>query len=292
MPWIQVIFCSSPADAEQLSDVLSEAGASAVTFEDSADQPIYEPALGETPLWSETRIIGLFDAAVDCQALLEDIATQLSPGKLPDYRIEAVEDKDWEREWMDNFHPMCFGERLWIVPSWRQAPDPEALNILLDPGLAFGTGTHPTTALCLEWLDTVGDLTDKTVIDYGCGSGILAIAAGLLGAKRIIAVDNDPQALEATQSNAERNEVTIETYLPQDCPTTECDLLLANILAGPLHALAPLFAELTTPSADLVLSGILDIQAEQLKHHYEQWFTMQAATFKQEWTRLTGKRHA
>lgn len=292
MAWIQMIFSCSPAVAERLSDVLSEAGASAVTFEDSADQPIYEPALGETPLWSHTRVIGLFDAAVDCQSLLEGIATQLSPDTLPDYRIEAVEDKDWEREWMDNFHPMCFGERLWIVPSWYQAPDPQALNILLDPGLAFGTGTHATTALCLEWLDSVGDLCGKTVIDYGCGSGILAIAAGLLGAKRILAVDNDPQALQATQSNAARNGVIVETYLAQDCPSIECDLLLANILAGPLHTLAPLFAKLTAPAADLVLSGILDIQAVQLKQHYQQWFTMHAATFKQEWTRLTGTRHA
>ena len=156
MAWIQLIFTSSPQQAEALSDALSAVGAAAVTFQDNADQPIYEPAIGETPLWSATSVIALFDAETDCDAVRETLTAQL--GDLPSCRIEAVEDKDWEREWMDNFHPICFGEKLWIVPSWHQPPQPEAVNILLDPGLAFGTGTHPTTALCLQWLDQA-DLT-------------------------------------------------------------------------------------------------------------------------------------
>lgn len=288
MAWIQLIFTSSPQQAEALSDALSECGAAAVTFQDNADQPIYEPAIGETPLWSATSVIALFDAETDTEALLTALRSQI--GELPEHRFEAVEDKDWEREWMENFKPICFGEKLWIVPSWHQPPQPEAVNILLDPGLAFGTGTHPTTALCLQWLDKA-DLTGKTVIDYGCGSGILAIAAALLGANKVIGVDTDPQALEATQANAQRNGVIIETYLPQHCPTVECDLLLANILAGPLMELMPRFVELTRPDTQLVLSGILDVQADTVSQHYQAEFEMDNAVVLEEWVRLSGVRH-
>lgn len=288
MAWIQLIFTSSPQQAESLSDALSECGAAAVTFQDNADQPIYEPAIGETPLWSATSVIALFDAETNTEALLTALHFQI--GELPDHRIEAVEDKDWEREWMENFKPICFGEKLWIVPSWHEPPQPDAVNILLDPGLAFGTGTHPTTALCLQWLDKA-DLTGKTVIDYGCGSGILAIAAALLGANKVIGVDTDPQALEATQANAQRNGVIIETYLPQHCPTVECDLMLANILAGPLMELMPRFVELTRPDTQLVLSGILDVQADTVSQHYQAEFEMDKAVVLEEWVRLSGVRH-
>ena len=288
MAWIQLIFTSSPKQAESLSDALSECGAAAVTFQDNADQPIYEPAIGETPLWSATSVIALFDAETDTESLLTALRSQI--GELPDHRIEAVEDKDWEREWMENFKPICFGEKLWIVPSWHEPPQPNTVNILLDPGLTFGTGTHPTTALCLQWLDKA-DLTGKTVIDYGCGSGILAIAAALLGANKVIGVDTDPQALEATQANAQRNGVIIETYLPQRCPTVECDLLLANILAGPLMELMPRFVELTRPDTQLVLSGILDVQADTVSQHYQTEFKMDNAVVLEEWVRLSGVRH-
>ncbi|MCL4141317.1 UNVERIFIED_CONTAM: hypothetical protein GTU68_021013 [Idotea baltica] len=191
---------------------------------------------------------------------------------------------------MANFHPMCFGEQLWICPSWHQPPEPNAINILLDPGLAFGTGTHPTTALCLNWLDQA-QVKDKVVIDYGCGSGILAIAAALLGAKKVIAVDIDPQALEATQANAKRNGVDIATYLPTDCPTVTADLVIANILAGPLQSLAPTLVQLSKLNADIVLSGILDSQALDVSNVYQAWFNMQAPTQKGEWVRLNGQRH-
>jgi ribosomal protein L11 methyltransferase len=289
MAWVQFIFNSSPDMADTLSDALSEAGAAAVTFQDNADQPIYEPPVGETPLWSATQVIALFDATTseaDMRASVEPFLAS----ELPPFKMEAVEDKDWERAWMDDFQPMCFGDKLWIVPSWHEPPQPDAVNILLDPGLAFGTGTHPTTALCLQWLDKA-DLTGKTVIDYGCGSGILAIAAALLGANKVIGVDTDPQALEATQANAQRNGVIIETYLPQHCPTVECDLLLANILAGPLMELMPRFIELTRPDTQLVLSGILDVQADAVSQHYQSEFEMNKAVVLEEWVRLSGVRH-
>ncbi len=292
MAWIQFIFDSTPDFAEQLSDVLSECGSAAVTFEDNADQPLFEPPIGTTPLWAATRVIALFEADIDTDVIVDMVSQMLSPVKLPKYKIEAVEDKDWEREWMDNFHPLCFGDKLWIVPSWHQPPQPEALNILLDPGLAFGTGTHPTTALCLNWLDKA-DVKDKYVIDYGCGSGILAIAAALLGAKKVIGIDIDPQALEATQENAKRNGVTIETYLPENMPElAPCDLLLANILAGPLQSFAEYFSIITKPNAGLVLSGILAEQADDVISSYAPWFDMAEPAQKEEWIRLTGQRHA
>ncbi|MEC9313442.1 MAG: 50S ribosomal protein L11 methyltransferase [Pseudomonadota bacterium] len=289
MAWVQFICHTSPDKAETLSEALSECGAAAVTFEDDADQPIYEPDLGETPLWADTRLTALFDAENSEQSVLDMLAAMLP--EVPRFRVEAVEDKDWEREWMANFQPIQFGDKLWIVPSWHKAPDEQAVNILLDPGLAFGTGTHATTALCLNWLDQA-DLKGKYVIDYGCGSGILAIAAALLGAERVIGVDTDPQALEATRENARRNGVEVEAYLPGNCPDEPCDLLLANILAGPLQNLAPRFANLCKPNTQLVLSGILQSQADEVAESYAPWFTMQPAVSREDWVRLTGERHA
>jgi ribosomal protein L11 methyltransferase len=289
MAWVQFICHTSPEKAETLSEALSECGAAAVTFEDDADQPIYEPDLGETPLWADTRLTALFDAENSEQSVLDMLAAMLP--EVPRFRVEAVEDKDWEREWMANFQPIQFGDKLWIVPSWHKAPDEQAVNILLDPGLAFGTGTHATTALCLNWLDQA-DLKGKYVIDYGCGSGILAIAAALLGAERVIGVDTDPQALEATRENARRNGVEVEAYLPGNCPDEPCDLLLANILAGPLQNLAPRFANLCKPNTQLVLSGILQSQADEVAESYAPWFTMQPAVSREDWVRLTGERHA
>ena len=289
MAWIQFIFDSTPDKADHLSDLLSECGSSAVTFQDNEDQPIYEPEIGTTPLWAATNVIALFDAETNTDLIIQMLAGMLAPDTVPNYRIEAVEDKDWVREWMDNFHPMQFGERLWICPSWHTPPNENAVNIMLDPGLAFGTGTHPTTALCLNWLDQA-DVKDKVVIDYGCGSGILAIAAALLGAKKVIGVDTDPQALEATQANAERNGVTIDTYLPDDCPDITSDLLLANILAGPLQSLSERLAGLTKAGASIVLSGVLDTQAADVSQSYQPWFDMEDAVLKEEWTRIVGQK--
>lgn len=289
MAWVQLIFTSEARHAEPLSEALSEAGAAAVTFEDQADEPIFEPALGETPLWDSTRVIALFDADSDFQQVESQLQQAL--GALPAYKLEAVEDKDWERAWMDSFEPMAFGKRLWIVPSWHQPPAPDAVNILLDPGLAFGTGTHPTTALCLNWLDR-SEIAGQTVIDYGCGSGILAIAAALLGAERVIGVDNDPQALQATRDNAARNGVEIDTYLPADCPDVTADLVLANILAGPLCELSPTLGSLLKPQGTVILSGILQTQAEKVSQHYQSAFVMQPPIIRDEWVRLEGVYHA
>jgi len=291
MPWLQLTFETTPDDAEQFSDLLSEAGASAVTFLDSANQPLYEPPVGETPLWSRTRIIGLFDTTTDMDSVLTQISNAITPGRLPDHRISPLEDKDWEREWMDSFKPMAFGKRLWIVPSWTPAPQPEAINILLDPGLAFGTGTHPTTALCLQWLDEHGANHDE-VIDYGCGSGILAVAAVKLGARHVWAVDNDPQALIATHDNAQKNDVAknIDVVLPDALPGIQTPLLLANILAQPLMDFAERFAAHVTPGGHIVLSGILVEQAEQVAARYAPWFSMEPAVYKDEWVRLSGQR--
>jgi ribosomal protein L11 methyltransferase len=246
MPWIQLKINTTGNDAETLSDALIESGAVSVTFLDTHDNPVFEPLPGETLLWGDTDAIGLYDAETNMEDVVAMLENEPLLGKGFVHKIEQLEDKDWEREWMDNFHPMRFGERLWICPSWRDVPDPTAVNVMLDPGLAFGTGTHPTTAMCLQWLDSL-DLTDKTVIDFGCGSGILAIAALKLGAKHVVGIDIDPQAIQASRDNAERNGVSerLSLYLPKDQPENlSADVVVANILAGPLRELAPLISVL------------------------------------------------
>lgn len=290
MPWLQLTFYSTKDDAETLAEMLSETGAAAVTMQDAADQPLYEPPPGATPLWQLTNVVGLFDESFETESIIAELQT-LWPAELPDYRSEVLQDQDWERAWMDDFKPMRFGERLWIVPSWHEAPHPEGVNILLDPGLAFGTGTHPTTRLCLEWLDG-HDIHAKAVIDYGCGSGILAIAAALLGAESVLAVDNDPQALVATLDNAQRNGVAdrIQAYLPNEAPAPTVPLLLANILAGPLMTLAPRLASLVSGGGNIVLSGILPEQAADVSTVYSEWFEMQPPVECEGWIRLEGKR--
>jgi ribosomal protein L11 methyltransferase len=289
--WIQLLFDPGADLAPRLAELLEEAGAEAVSFFDAEDQPLYEPALGTTPLWQRTRVSGLFEAGRDMDTLLAEVARQLAPAPLPPYRLEQLADQDWVRAWMDSFKPMRFGARLWIVPSWHSAPDPGAVNILLDPGLAFGTGTHPTTRLCLEWLDAHPP-AGRTVIDYGCGSGILAIAAALLGAASVWATDNDPQALLATEDNAARNGVAerIHATLPGDRPKEPAEVLVANILAGPLITLAPRFASLVQPGAPVVLSGILENQAEEVRAAYAEHFLMEPPHVLDGWVRLSGVR--
>ncbi|MGO1460762.1 MAG: 50S ribosomal protein L11 methyltransferase [Marinobacter sp.] len=296
MPWIQLQIPADPDTADQLEDLLMEIGADAVSMEDAADQPLYEPDPGTTPLWSQTTVTGLFQSDRDIDQLCSDVRNawhQQTQQDLADIDVTLVEDKDWERAWMDDFHPLQFGERLWIVPSWTDAPDSDAANLMLDPGLAFGTGTHPTTALCLEWLDGK-DVTGKQVTDYGCGSGILGLAALLLGANHVVGVDTDSQALEASRENARRNGVDqarLDLYLPKDEPDTKADVMLANILAQPLIGLAPHLASLTKPGGDLVLSGILSYQSREVMAAYEPWFIMDEPEQREEWIRLTGRRN-
>lgn len=292
MPWIQIRFQANKEQSDLLENAVLEAGALSVTFEDSLDQPIFEPPIGETPLWDSLIISVLFDAAIEVEPTLA-VIEMIYGASLPRHKVEILEDKDWEREWIKNYQPMQFGQRLWIVPSWTQPPEPDAVNIMLDPGLAFGTGTHPTTALCLRWLDSA-DLKGKTVIDFGCGSGILAIAALLLGAEKVHAIDIDPQALTATIDNGERNNIDqskLLTYLPEDVPAgLDADIVLANILAGPLISLAPQLIGHCRPGADLVLSGLLAEQAEQVSDCYAQQVRLEPIAQEDDWIRINGKK--
>ncbi|MFQ2194096.1 50S ribosomal protein L11 methyltransferase [Aeromonas jandaei] len=292
MPWIQIRINATAKTADKVSNMLLGRGAQAVTFMDAKDVPVYEPMPGETPLWGETEVMGLFDAETDPAPTIAFF--QQIFGENVGYKVEQLEDKDWVREWMDHFHPMQFGERLWICPSWRDVPNPDAVNVMLDPGLAFGTGTHPTTALCLQWLDGL-DLAGKTVVDFGCGSGILGIAALKLGAARVIGIDIDPQAIQASRDNAARNGVAdqIELYLPADQPQdVEADVVVANILAGPLRELAPLIAGHGKAGSLMALSGVLESQAPELETIYGQWFEMDPTAIKEEWCRLSGRKHS
>jgi len=294
MPWIQLKINTTGENAETLSDALIESGAVSVTFQDTHDNPVFEPLPGETLLWGDTDAIGLYDAETDMEEVVAMLENEPLLGKGFVHKIEQLEDKDWEREWMDNFHPMRFGERLWICPSWRDVPDPDAVNVMLDPGLAFGTGTHPTTAMCLQWLDSL-NLTDKTVIDFGCGSGILAIAALKLGAKHVVGIDIDPQAIQASRDNAERNGVSdrLSLYLPKDQPENlSADVVVANILAGPLRELSPLISVLPVAGGHLGLSGILASQAQSVADAYRDRFELDAVAEKEEWCRITGVKKA
>ncbi len=294
MPWLQIKLEINPDSAERYEDILLEAGCAAVTYQDSEDQPIFEPDLGTTPLWQRTTISGLFDTDYDMAAteafIREAHSTIFKNSDFPTFSADILEDKDWEREWMKNYHPMQFGQRLWICPSWREAPDPNAVNLMLDPGLAFGTGTHPTTALCLEWLDAQ-TLENKKVTDYGCGSGILGIAALLLGADHVIAVDIDIQAIQATRDNLGRNKLSddrLDAYLPESAPQAATDVLVANILAGPLVELAPTLAERVKPGGLLALSGLLIHQADEIIQAYSPWFDLDPVAEREEWIRVTG----
>jgi ribosomal protein L11 methyltransferase len=289
MPWIQLKINSQAEHAEQIGEMLSANGAQAVTFVDAKDTPMYEPKPGEVMLWPDTQTVGLYDANHDMQGVIQRLAKSKVLGPDFNYKLDQLEDKDWEREWMENFHPMQFGERLWICPSWRDVPDPNAVNVMLDPGLAFGTGTHPTTSLCLRWLDGLS-LSDSLVVDFGCGSGILGIAALKLGAKRVVGIDIDPQALLASQDNANRNAVgeQIELYLPQDQPELEADVVLANILAGPLRDLKAVISAYCKPGGKLVLSGILDNQAQDINDLYSDIFDMEPIEIDGEWARVSG----
>lgn len=294
MPWLQINITTVPSRAESFEDILLAAGCAAVTYKDNQDQPIFEPELGTTPLWDSTVITGLFAAEQDLDKTLEFIKQaqgQLFPDvPLAPIQTEILEDKDWERTWMDGYKPMRFGERLWVCPSWMEPPEPTAANLMLDPGLAFGTGTHPTTALCLEWLDSQ-DLKDKNVTDFGCGSGILGIAALLLGAKHVLAIDIDPQALQATLDNLERNKLamsTLDAFLPEKAPSAQTEVLVANILAGPLIELAPQISERVSVGGKLCLSGLLEHQGNEILETYSQWFQLDEPKINDGWIRVTG----
>ncbi|GAA0854848.1 50S ribosomal protein L11 methyltransferase [Aliiglaciecola litoralis] len=289
MPWIQLKINTHAEHAEQIGDMLSANGAQAVTFNDAKDTPMYEPKPGEVMLWPDTQVVGLYDAEFDMKSVIASLEKSKLLGKGFKHKMDPLEDKDWEREWMDNFHPIQFGQRLWICPSWRDIPDPSAVNVMLDPGLAFGTGTHPTTSLCLQWLDQ-SDLDGKTVVDFGCGSGILAIAALKLGAESAIGIDIDPQALLASKDNAGRNNIAdkLSVYLPQDQPDMQADFVLANILAAPLRELRHVITNYCKVGGRLVMSGILSNQAEEINQLYASDFEMDPIAIEGDWARVSG----
>lgn len=290
MSFLQIKIQTTELYVETISTLLNLLGAKAVTFQDAADEPVLEPALNTTPIWQHTFVIGLFEPQINAAKIETFLRTQLDNDAIISFEHAIVAAQNWERAWLKDFHPVRFGKNLWVCPSVETPPDPNAVNIILDPGLAFGTGTHPTTALCLEWLDAHPP-KNELVVDYGCGSGILAIAALKLGAKEVWAVDHDEQALDATLLNAQRNsieETNLHTTLPEHMLTLEADTLLANILANPLITLAHYLEILVKPGGNIVLSGILETQAEEVSNAYAAWFNMQSPVALDGWVRLTG----
>lgn len=293
MQCLQVSIAAARDDVPLLEEAVLSRGAVSVSLVDAADTPLYEPGVGETPLWQRVIVRALFSADRDAAQLLVDLGKACAKIEPSDCRVELLEDKDWLRSWMDAYEPLCIGERLWVCPSWKPIPPQCTVPLRLDPGLAFGTGTHPTTALCLEWLDGQ-DCVAKTVLDYGCGSGILALAAALLGATQVHAIDNDPQALSATRDNAERNNVAEQINIiaagDPSCLSLQTDIVLANILAAPLIELAPLLQLLLAPGGMLVLSGLLESQVAAVQRAYAATIVFADPVARQQWVRLEGRK--
>ena len=282
---IQVLSDSVPL----LEEKLFASGAVSLTYLDAKDQPIFLEILNETPLWESVFILSLFSETTDLEPLISELGQDRAIVNRNELKIKTLADQDWETKWMVDFQPMQFGDKLWVCPSWITPPDPSAKNIILDPGLAFGSGDHPTTSLCLSWLsDHITE--EQEVMDYGCGSGILSIAATLLGASTVYAVDYDPQAITAISNNIEKNMISegrIRTYLPEDLPTIRVDCLVANILALPLIELSEQFSNLTKPMGRLVLSGILEEQTNSVIQHYKRWFEIDEPQEKDGWVLIS-----
>ena len=279
-------------DPDSVERALVEYGALSVTLSDGGDEPLLEPAPGETPLWTDTRITALFDAGIDLDALPGYLASVLNTDRLPAYGTENLADRAWEREWLRDFGPMQFGKRLWILPGDQPEPAGDAITVRLDPGLAFGTGTHATTALCLEWLDGL-ELDGKRVFDFGCGSGILGIAALKLGAASVDAIDIDLQAITATRQNAERNGVADRMAVSSSLPSDDAgyDLVVANILAGTLIEQANLIVAATADGGRVALSGILNAQADEVMAAFGDRVAFAPAATRDEWVMLSGTRN-
>ena len=296
MAWRQFVMKLDALDANAVEAVLIDCGASSVTLSDGGDDPVLEPGPGETPLWADTTITGLFAPDVDFARVRAQLADALQINALPDNRIEDLEDRAWEREWLKDFGPMQFGERLWICPTGSTVTD-DAVVVHLDPGLAFGTGTHATTALCLAWLDSI-DLDGKTLLDYGCGSGVLAIAALKLGCASAAAMDIDPQAVTATGQNAADNGVDgdLAVFGTPDAIEGQFDVVIANILAGPLVQFAESITLTLRGGGMLTLSGVLCEQADDVMAAYAPWIAFEPPEFREQdgqvWSRLTGRKKA
>ncbi|MDD2914554.1 MAG: 50S ribosomal protein L11 methyltransferase [Gallionella sp.] len=297
MPWLTLVVDTDAQHAEVLSEALLDLGALSVDLLDAdADTPDEQAIFGEPGepppgVWQHNRVSALFDDDKDVAAILQRAAKNIGLKDLPEYRIETLADNDWVRLTQSQFEPIPISPRLWIVPTWHTPSDPSAINIVLDPGLAFGTGSHPTTRLCLRWLDN-NLQGGEAVLDYGCGSGILAIAALKLGAARAVGVDVDSQAVLASRDNAAANRVeNVLFYLPNDAPKASYDLVVANILTNPLRMLAPLLANATRQGGQIVLSGILEEQAQDVMSIYQQWFDLNPPIFEEGWSCLSGRKH-
>jgi len=302
MPHLELSIRCSERDLPRYEQALEDAGALALTLvdakADTADErAILEPSVGQTPVWDAVVLSALFAAQTDAVVLLASLSAADVGLDWHSARFVHVADQAWERVWLDQFQPMRFGQRLWIVPWDHALPDAaqvsDAAVVRLDPGLAFGSGTHPTTALCLRWLDELacaGELAGRTVLDMGCGSGILALAAMKLGAAAVTGIDNDPQAITATADNARRNDVPISAYLPEHAPDTRYSIVLANILASALDTLAERLAGYTAPGGRIALSGILHGQEDELLARYAPWFDALEAVRDGDWMRVTGLR--
>lgn len=296
MAWLTLIVDTDAKHAEALSDALLEHGALSVDLLDAdADTPDEQAIFGEPGepppgVWQHNRVSALFDADWDVAEILRAAASSIGITQVPVHNITTLDDQDWVRLTQSQFEPIPISNRLWIVPTWHTPSDPDAINIVLDPGLAFGTGSHPTTRLCLRWLDN-NLQGGESVLDYGCGSGILAIAALKLGAASAVGVDVDAQAVSASLDNAVANQVEqAEFYLPNDAPKGTYDLVIANILTNPLRLLAPLLAAATKQGGQIVLSGILEAQAEDVMNIYKQWFDLNTPIFEDGWTCLSGRK--
>ena len=287
MAWHQLSVITNEQTAPEVSDFFSNIGAISVTYMDAEDQPVYEPNIGETKIWQHTQIIALFELDAEPDLIKSALINQFGESLLHSWHYEKLEDQVWERTWMEHYQPMKFAGRLWVCPTGQEQHETGTVCLTLDPGLAFGTGTHPTTSLCLEWLAS-HDLNGKTVIDFGCGSGILAVAAVLLGAKEVHAIDIDPQALTATQDNALKNDIQgqIHCYLPEQFCAQPADIVIANILANPLIELSDKISEQVKPTGHLVLSGILNEQAGSVIQAYQNQFSIKPPTSRDDWCRL------
>lgn len=289
--WQQVSLITNSEKADEISDMLTLLGAVAVTYMDAQDDPILEPLPGEYRLWPNTQVIGLFEKGTDTAPIVSYL--QHAYGDNFPIAAHELEDQDWIRAWMDNFKPIQCGRKLWICPTWCKVPVEDAITVMLDPGLAFGTGTHPTTFLCLEFLDSKQEqLQGKDIVDYGCGSGILAIAALKLGAKQAFGVDIDPQALIASRDNAQRNNVVelLKVFDGSNQDIEPCPFVVANILAGPLAELEPHIAALCQSGGYLALSGILMSQVDEISEAYAPDFEILEVKEKEGWALITGKR--
>lgn len=293
LPWPQVVLHVVKSQVEACEESLFAAGAISVTYLDDKDQPVLEPAPGEIRLWDELQLVSLFPQGMSQADVESAVTSVLKIEELPRDSFSMVQDQQWERAWMDQFKPMRFGDRLWICPTHLDVVDPSAINLRLDPGLAFGTGTHATTALCLDWLDEhTGELAAKKIVDFGCGSGVLAIAALLLGADKVLATDIDPQAIQASSDNAVLNNVAqrMDLVLTADLVDNQCDILLANILFQPLCELMELFSGMMLSGATIVMSGVLKEQVPTLIDRYADNFDLHTIEIRDGWARVSGER--